>query len=113
MKLDKNPRLISKVLRTSAHGKTCVLCGSEDSSMPCHLPHSAIGFAAGIGEKTHDWLTADCCMECHWKLDHGEWRNDFMIRMRALTCTIQRRINEGKLIIEGEKHAISETELPF
>lgn len=76
--------------------------------MPCHLPHSAIGFPAGTGQKTMDWLTGDCCMECHHKLDHAEWRNDHQMRMKALALTIQRRLDEGLLVIVGEEHAAPE-----
>ena len=108
MLIPKRKRLISPALRKAAHGKTCVLCGTEQSSMPCHLPHNAIGFPAGVGQKTMDWLTGDCCTGCHYKLDHGEWRHDHQIRMKALALTIQRRLDEGLLVIKGENHEAPE-----
>ena len=76
--------------------------------MPCHLPHNAYGFPAGMGQKTHDWLQADCCLVCHYKLDEGEWRNDIEIRMKALCLTIQRRFDEGVIVIPGEEHTAPE-----
>lgn len=102
--LPKRKRFISPGLRQAAHGKTCVLCDLEQSSMPCHLPHNGIGFPAGTGQKVHDWLTGDCCTDCHFKLDHGEWRNDHQMRMKALTLTLQRRFDEGLLVVTGEQH---------
>lgn len=108
MLIPKRRRLISPKLRQAGHGKTCVLCELGQSSMPCHLPHNGIGFPAGTGQKTHDWLTADCCAKCHFKLDHGEWRNDYQMRMKALTLTVQRRIDEGVLLIAGEDHTAPE-----
>lgn len=106
--IPKRKRFISPELRQAGHGKTCVLCELGQSSMPCHLPHSAIGCAAGTGQRTHDWLTGDCCTECHFKLDHGEWRNDFQMRMKALALTIQRRFDEGMILIPGEDHVALE-----
>lgn len=76
--------------------------------MPCHLPHNAIGFPAGMGQKTHDWLQGDCCNLCHYKLDEGEWRNDHEMRMKALALTIQRRFDEGVIVIPGEEHIAPE-----
>lgn len=73
-------------------------------SVPCHLPHNGIGYPAGSGQKTHDWLVCDCCLHCHHELDHGIWRNDHQIRMRAHCRTIERRIDEGILQVAGERH---------
>lgn len=106
--IPKRKRFRSPELRQAGHAKSCVLCESERASMPCHLPHAAIGCPAGTGEKTHDWLVGDCCGACHYKLDHGEWRNDFQMRMKALALTIQRRLDEGVLIVAGEDHVAPE-----
>lgn len=107
MFLPKRKRFKSEALRLAGHGKTCVLCG-DGISMPCHLPHGAIGFPAGVGQKIHDWLAADCCDRCHYKLDHGEWRNDHQIRMKAHCLTLQRRFDEGVIVIPGEDHVAPE-----
>lgn len=97
-------RFRSDTLRRGAAGETCVLCG-KPGAMACHLPHAVIGFPAGMGQKTHDWLVGDCCMDCHAKLDQGEWRNDHGIRMKALARTIERRLAQGLLVVPGEDHA--------
>lgn len=107
MMIPKRTRFVSETLRKASHGKRCVLC-EVGISMPCHLPHAAIGMAAGTGQKTHDWLVADCCDECHYKLDHGEWRNDHQVRHKAHALTLQRRFDEGVLLVAGEDHTAPE-----
>jgi hypothetical protein len=64
----------------------------------------AIGFPGGVARKCPDWLLADLCLDCHQKMDHGEWRNDHQIRMKALAKTIERRIHQGLLVVPGEEH---------
>lgn len=84
-------RWISKTYTQWAEGWPCVICGVNDETVvACHLPHTGYGMPAGTGGKTHDWLTAHCCRKCHDKLDSGEWRNDYQIRMKAFCATLQR-----------------------
>lgn len=106
--IPKRRRFRSEALRLAGHQKPCVLCGGPRPSMPCHLPHNVIGFPAGMGQKTHDWLTADCCDDCHARLDRGDWRNDHGVRMRAFCLTLQRRFDEGVLRVAGEDHEAPE-----
>ena len=83
-----------------ARGQACVICEKDDGTVvACHLPSWGIGIGTGMGQKAPDWLVADCCSACHHKLDHGEWRRDYQVRMRALCLTMKRRIEQGLLSV--------------
>jgi len=88
----------SRKYLNGARDQACVLCGREDGTIvACHLPSWRIGFGAGTGQKAPDWLTADCCRICHSRLDQGDWRQDYEVRMKALCLTLERRFEQGLL----------------
>ena len=93
----KIKRYRSDTLRAAAKNRLCVLCKREktrDTTCPAHLPGSFYGMAAGTGQKTHDWLIAHLCFECHVNMD-TIWRKDATIRMRALCLTLERLFDDG------------------
>ena len=90
-------RFESKRLRDAARFQRCVLCGTDDGTVVlAHLPGSRYGAPAGMAEKTHDWLGAHLCRECHERMD-GELRDDVEIRMMVLVLTLERLFDQGVL----------------
>lgn len=51
-----------------------------------------------MSAKTHDWLAAHLCLDCHTKMD-GVWRSDDQVRMIALCKTLERLFDEGVLTV--------------
>ena len=97
--MQKKSRYQSKTLREAARGQSCVLCwDSRGTTVLAHLPGSFYGMPAGIGQKTHDWLGAHLCHDCHALMD-SEWRKDPQIRMKALCLTLERLFDEGVLTV--------------
>ena len=99
--LEKRPRFESRALLNQADGRACVLCGACGSTVPAHLPGSFYGMPAGVGEKTHDWLVAHLCHECHTKMDGPDWRRDPQIRMKALCLTLERLFISGAIVVSS------------
>jgi hypothetical protein len=64
------------------------------TTVAAHLPGAIYGMSAGMSEKTHDWLAAHLCADCHQKMDN-EWRTDARIRMVALCRTLERLFSDG------------------
>lgn len=92
-------RFRSKKLLAAARGRSCVLCGGNDfTTVAAHLPAATYGQTAGTGQKTHDWLVAHLCSECHSLMD-SEWRCDSQVRMIALTKTLERLFDDEILIV--------------
>jgi len=89
MKRYQNRRLLYM-----AKDQPCVLCGSVGTTVGAHLPGSIYGMQAGTGQKTHDWLVAHLCFNCHDKMD-TIWRRDCQIRMKALCLTLERLFANG------------------
>jgi len=52
-----------------------------------------------MATKCPDWLIADLCQKCHIRMDHGDWRNDIEIRWKAHALTLQRRFDQGRLVV--------------
>ena len=98
--LKKRPRFESRKLLNQAEGRVCVLCEKGGTVVPAHLPGAFYGMPAGHGEKTHDWLVAHLCLECHTKMDGPEWRKDAQIRMKALCLTLERLFTSGAIVVE-------------
>lgn len=92
--------LRSRKLLDAARGQSCVLCETNDGTIvPAHLPGSFYRMPAG-SIKTHDWLVAHLCYDCHIKMD-SIWRKDAQMRMMALCLTLERLFNDGVLTIGG------------
>lgn len=90
-------RFQSRKLLDAAKDQSCVLCRCNNgTTVPAHLPGAYYGMPAGTGEKTHDWLVAHLCYDCHEKMD-SQWRRDTQIRMKALCLTLDRLFQQGKL----------------
>lgn len=96
----KQPPLVSTVLRQSARGETCTLrlpgcqCGRVDVFL-CHLRF--FGWA-GIAQKPHDFLAVFACQHCHDIVDRragGEW--GFEDLLRALGETLMRHHAAGRM----------------
>lgn len=68
------------------------------TTVAAHLPGSRYGMPAGMSAKTHDWLAAHLCLDCHTKMD-GVWRSDDQVRMIALCKTLERLFDEGVLTV--------------
>lgn len=76
-----------------------MLCGARDETVVlAHLPGSFYGMAAGVGQKTHDWLGAHLCYGCHQLMDTVH-RKDAEIRMKALCLTLERLFDEGVITV--------------
>ncbi len=91
-------RFQSRKLLDTAEDRACVLCGRcEGTTVPAHLPGSRYGMPAGWSQKTHDWLVAHVCFECHELLDGPDGRQDFQLRMKALCLTLERLFAAGVL----------------
>lgn len=74
-----------------------MLCGMADgTTVPAHLPGSLYRMPAGTGQKTHDWLVAHLCHDCHTRMD-SDWRTDTQMRMMALCLTLERLFRDGVL----------------
>ncbi len=95
----KRPAFDSPAMRDGARDTMCVLCKINPTQCCAHLPTKQIGFMGGVAGKVPDWLIADLCQECHLKMDGVEWRNDIEIRMKAHCLTIQRRFDQGILVV--------------
>ncbi len=54
---------------------------------------------AGMAEKTHDWLVAHLCHDCHALVDGPEWRKDHQVRMTALCKTLERLFDSGVIVV--------------
>lgn len=94
-------RFESRKLLDAAKGQSCVICDTDDgTTVPAHLPGSFYRMPAGTGAKTHDWLVAHLCHDCHNLMD-GDWRKDAQIRMMALCLTLERLFDDG--VIEVTK----------
>lgn len=92
-------RFESKRLREAARDVPCVLCNRNDGTVVlAHLPGSFYGMPAGMGQKTHDWLGAHLCHDCHAEIDSTH-RRDAEIRMMALCRTLERLFNDGTLTV--------------
>lgn len=91
-------------MREGARGTRCVLCKTRPTHSCAHIPTKQIGFLSGMASKCPDWLIADLCQDCHWEMDEGKYRNDIEIRFKAFALTIERRIDQGILKIDGEEH---------
>jgi hypothetical protein len=103
----KIKRFESRTLLNFASGRACVLCeqiglGSDETTVPAHLPGSYYGMPAGTGQKTHDWLVAHLCHKHHEMMD-GPWRKDTEMRMKALCLTLQRLFAEGRLVVSSRQ----------
>lgn len=96
----KSKRFESRKLLSAAEGTECVLCGKGGTVVPAHLPGSFYRMPAGTGQKTHDWLVAHLCHECHSKMDGPEWRTDAQIRMMALCLTLERLFRSGVITVK-------------
>lgn len=91
-------RYISKRLRRAAKGQPCVRCGAQDETVVlAHLPGAYYGAASGTSQKTHDWLGAHLCGECHGYVDSAEGRKDTQTRMFCLVKTLERLFESGVL----------------
>ena len=91
------PTYRNRSLLHHAKDRPCVLCGLNDgTTVAAHLPGMEYGMPAGTGFKTHDWLHAHLCFECH-NLMNSVWRRDPQIRMKALCLTLERLFHEGIL----------------
>ena len=93
----------NKKLRTAAQGRSCVLCKHHglfvrDTTVLAHLPGSSYGMAAGMGQKTHDWLGAHLCAHHHELMD-SRYRNDHQMRLMALCLTLERLFDDGTLTV--------------
>lgn len=86
----------SRKLLDAARGQSCVLCGQIETVVPAHLPGSFYRMPAGTGQKTHDWLVAHLCHDCHTLMD-TDWRKDAQVRMMALCLTLDRLFEDGVL----------------
>ncbi len=97
MPTEKTQRYFNRSLLYAAKGEACVLCKKQDGTVVgAHLPGALYGMPAGVGQKTHDWLVAHLCHDCHDKMD-TVWRTDCQIRMRALCLTLERLFKNGTL----------------
>ena len=95
-------RYQNRSLLHCAKGEPCVLCGKNDgTTVPAHLPGSIYGMAAGTGQRTHDWLVAHLCHDCHQRMD-SEWRRDCQIRMKALCLTLERLFAKHRISYGGK-----------
>lgn len=111
MTIKRRRRFQSKRLRDAAKGQACVLCehwysrhrrvGPDETVVACHLPGSEYGMAAGMGQKTHDWLAAHLCDDHHRMMD-GKWRRAVPTRMLALCLTLDRLFEQGVIVVAGE-----------
>jgi hypothetical protein len=80
-----------------------VLCDTDNgTTVAAHLPGAIYGMSTGMGEKTHDWLSAQLCDDCHRRMDN-EWRTDARIRMVALCRTLERLFSEGLIEIRDDQ----------
>ena len=105
----KRPVFDSPGMREGARGTLCVLCKCQPTHSCAHLPTKQIGFMSGWATKCPDWLIGDICIECHQRMDYGDWRNDVEIRWKAHALTIQRRFDQGILIVFDEaKHEVED-----
>jgi hypothetical protein len=96
----KQPPLVSPVLRNSARGETCTLrlpgCNENEANVfLCHLRF--FGWA-GIAQKPHDFLAVFACQHCHDIVDRragGAW--GFEEILRALGETLMRHHAAGRM----------------
>lgn len=96
----KQPPLVSTVLRQSARGETCTLrlpgCqGGTETTVLCHFRF--FGWA-GIAQKPHDFLGAYGCQYCHDVIDgrrEGQW--GFEDLLRAIGETLMRHHAAGRM----------------
>lgn len=109
--LFKRKRFESPTLRDAPRIELCVMpdCWAPAVGV-CHLPSAEIGFHAGTGQKTHDWLGAHLCQSHHDYADGAAGRHDHRFRMQALALTVQRLFDRGVIIVQGEDHTVN---LPF
>ena len=91
-------RYESKALRDAARDRPCVLCGKDGTTVLAHLPGRFYRMPAGTGQKTHDWLGAHLCADCHTLMD-SDWRKDAQMRMMALCLTLERLFDDGVLTV--------------
>ncbi len=93
-------RFRSDPLLCAARDQACVLCGDDQgTTVAAHLPGAKYGMGAGTGQKTHDWLVAHLCHQCHEKMD-AEWRNDYRMRLGALCLTLERLFEQGVITVK-------------
>ena len=103
----KRKRLQSPVLLDAPRHECCVVPGCHGPAVGvCHLPHQLWQMGAGTAQKTHDWCGAHLCHDHHNYADGAEGRNDHAWRAMVLCLTIQRLIDRGTLVIEGENHRL-------
>ena len=97
----KSVRFRSKKLLNAAKGKDCTMnvtdvCNYDsDTTIPAHI--NADG--GKMGGKTHDFMSVDCCFDCHAWYDgyKGSELDRLFYGLRAVHRTLERRFNEGVL----------------
>jgi len=96
----KQPPLVSTILRQSARGETCTLRlpGCQGGTETTILAHLRFFGWAGIAQKPHDFLAVFACQHCHDIVDRragGEW--GFEDLLRALGETLMRHHAAGRM----------------
>jgi hypothetical protein len=91
---------VSKNLRDSARGQSCVMCGKQDETIV--LAHRNVPGSFGMGMKGPDWWGAHLCAACHYDGDH-EKRRDYQWWELAVYRTMKRWIASGLVTVEGLK----------
>lgn len=93
-------------LTKSSQGKSCTVriprvCNFDDSTtVSAHI--NGVRFGHGIGQKTSDLFSADCCSACHDLLD-GRVKNIYnysktelkLMHLEGVIETQARRLEEG------------------
>lgn len=98
-------------LTKSSKGKSCTVripfvCNfNDETTVSAHL--NGIRFGHGVGKKTNDLFSADCCSACHDLLD-GQVKNTYgyseaelkLMHLEGVIETQARRLQEGLITIE-------------
>jgi len=106
--LEKRKPWRSRKYLDGAKGQTCILCGADDGTVvgAHYCGYGAERLGRGARLKTTDIAIADICHRCHSYLDlyiDGNSEERAVHFLIAIVLTIERRLKQGKLIVQGEE----------
>lgn len=99
--MDPKPQTFrSKKLREAAKGQDCVSCNKNDgTTVAAHISLPYAGFQGGMGSKTHDFMCAHLCHQCHTYYD-GIGRNEHGTRSFLVLVTLRRLFEQGVIEVK-------------
>lgn len=113
MTLAKSPPFRSPKLLQAAKGQSCVICGTEDSTVVAahYCGKYANSLGKGLAEKAWDHVCAQLCGRCHAELDSYDGGNNDARSIRfflAIFETQRRLFERGVLKVNLENYANGE-----